>query len=200
MRKKTKADIHLKNLENYENWIVENSSLLKDIDTASSTLTELNSSEDDGEINPFKTLEDIIRASIKDDNKPENFQLIFHEFIKTAIRQLKKLNIISSILINAVTMIYLRILFQLKSKDPEQYASLNPYQQFSRKTFKFIGAEITKDYNFVEIIDSHYWKEKVYEEISESEEIKALRHSIRSLILYIESIRNRQKRLINLKK
>lgn len=200
MNEKIKVDVHLKNLENYENWIVENSSLLKDINTTSSNFTELDSSEGESEINPFKTLKEIIMIPIKEENKTENFQFIFHELIRTAISQLKKLDIINPILINIVTMIYLRILFKLKRKDPGKYASINPHQQFSPNTFKFIGDEIAKNCSLVEIIDSHYWKEKIFEKILETKDTETLRHSIRSLLLYIENIRNRQIRLKNLKK
>jgi len=130
----------------------------------------------------------------------EKIPYIFHKLIRSVIKILRNLTIQNSLILNAITQIYISVLFELKIDDPETYASLDPYQQFSPDTFYYIGNELSKDNNLVEIIDEGYWKDTIFKEITAKEENNLLKHSLRSLILYCNTIKNRKKRLLNLKK
>ena len=129
----------------------------------------------------------------------QRLPLIFYRLIIIILRLFKNPKIRNSIILNAITQAYISVLYELKSKNPEKFSSLEPYQQFSSDTFNFIGNELSKDNNLIEIIDVDYWKDRIFKEITDKEEFKLLKHSIRSLILYSNSIQIRKKRLHNLK-
>lgn len=194
----------LKKLEvEIQDWVIENASMILEQYTDYTTSTTiLEGSEED----QFTELEEEfteLKRKIKNlINKEtiEKIPYIFHRLIRMVIKILRNPTIQNSMILNAITQIYISVLFELKIDDPEKYSSLDPYQQFSPDTFYFIGNELSKDNNLVEIIDEEYWKDTIFKEITGKEENKLLKHSLRSLILYCNTIKNRKKRLLNLKK
>ncbi len=194
----------LKKLEvEIQDWVIENASIILEWYTDYTTSTTI---MEESEEDQFKELTEKItelERNIKNlinKETTEKIPYIFHRLIMIVIRILRDPIIRNSMILNAITQIYISVLFELKSDDPETYSSLEPYQQFSPDTFYFIGNEISKDNNLVEIIDEEYWKDTIFKEITGKEENKLLKHSIRSLILYCNTIQNRKKRLLNLKK
>ena len=194
----------LKKLEvEIQDWVIENASIIikwyTDY-TTSTTIMEASEEDQFTELREkIKELKRKIKNLIKKETT-ENSPYIFHRLIMIVVKLLRDPIIRNSMILNAITQIYISILFELKSDDPENYSSLDPYQQFSPDTFYFIGNELAKDNNLVEIIDEEYWKDRIFKEITGKKGNKLLEYSIRSLILYCNTIKNRKIRLLNLKK
>jgi len=193
----------LKKLEvEIQDWVIENASIILKWYTDYTTSTIIMEDTEEDQFTELTEKKTELKRKIKDlinKETTEKIPYIFHRLIMIVILLLKNPKIRNSIILNAITQIYISVLFELKTDD-EKYSSLEPYQQFSPDTFYFIGNEISKDNNLVEIIDEEYWKNTIFKEITGKEENKLLKHSLRSLILYCNTIQNRKKRLLNLKK
>lgn len=194
----------LKKLEvEIQDWVIENASIIIKWYTDYTTSTTIMETSEEDQFTELREKITELKRKIKNLIKKEtteNIPYIFHRLIMIVIKLLRDPIIRNSIILNAITQIYISILFELKSDDPETYSSLEPYEQFSPDTFYFIGNELAKDNNLVEIIDEEYWKDRIFKEIIGKEGNKLLKHSIRSLILYCNTIKNRKIRLLNLKK
>ncbi|MFW9972115.1 MAG: hypothetical protein ACFFDF_18135 [Candidatus Odinarchaeota archaeon] len=186
-----------------QDWVIENAPLI--IQWYTQDTTSAGSEEELGN-DPFaelKTKVKEIKKEIKKLIKKENTEkipLVFHRIIMIVIRLLRSPEFRNSIILNSITIIYLSVLLELKFDKTNIYSSLEPYNQFSPDTFYYINNELTKDNNLIEIIDEEFWMDKIYKKIIENETNKLLKYSIRSLILYRNTIENRKKRLLNLKK
>lgn len=194
----------LKKLEvEIQDWVIENASMILEQYTDYTTSTTILEGSEENQFTELDAEITELKRKIKNlINKEtiEKIPYIFHRLIMRVIKILRNPTIQNSMILNLITHIYISVLFELKTNDPEKYSSLDPYQQFSPDTFYFIGNELSKDNNLVEIIDEEYWKDTIFKEITRKEENKLLKHSLRSLILYCNTIKNRKKRLLNLKK
>lgn len=185
-----------------QEWVIENASSIIDWYTDDITSAGIEEESEEDPYAEFKRKTKEIKEAIKNlinEETSEKIPLIFHRLIMTVIQLLRDPKIRNSIILNSITLIYLSVLYELKGNDPETYSSLEPYDQFSSDTFYFIGNVLSRDNDLVEIIDEEFWKDKIFERITEKEENKLLKHSLRSLILYYNTIQNRKKRLLNLK-
>ena len=194
----------LKKLEvEIQDWVIENASMILEQYTDYTTSTTILEGSEENQFTELDAEITELKRKIKNlINKEtiEKIPYIFHRLIMRVIKILRNPTIQNSMILNLITHIYISVLFELKTNDPEKYSSLDPYQQFSPDTFYFIGNELSKDNNLVEIIDEEYWKDTIFKEITRKEENKLLKHSLRSLILYCNTIKNRKKRVLNLKK
>ena len=193
----------LKKLEvEIQDWIVDNASnIIKWFyDDATSTGSEEESEEDPSIEFIDKTNE--IKIKIKNlvnKETSEIIPLIFHRLVITYLRLLGDPKIKNSKFLNSIILFYLSIIYELKNNNPDEYSHLEPYDQFSPDTFYFVGNELSRDNDLVEIIDEDFWRNEIFKNITNKEENKLLKHSVRSLILYSNSIQNRKERLRNLK-
>ncbi len=185
-----------------QDWIIENASIIIDWYTDDATSAR---SEEELEEDPYaefkkkiKEIKEKIKNLVNKETS-EKIPHIFHHLIMTVLRLLRDPEIRNSIILNSITLIYISVLYELKIYDPDTYSSLEPYDQFSPDTFYFVSNELSRDNDLVEIIDEEFWKDKIFERIIEKEENKLLKHSLRSLILYSNTIQNRKERLLKLK-
>lgn len=184
-----------------QDWVVENASIIIEWYTVDKSSAGIEKELEEDPYAEFKKKTKEIKESIKNlinKETSEKIPLIFHHIIMIVIRLLRDPNFRNSIILNSITLIYLSVLFELKTLDPEKYSSLEPFDQFSPNTFYSIGNELSRDKDLVEIIDEEFWKDRIFEKITEKEENKLMKHSLRSLILYFRAIQNRKERLLNL--
>lgn len=200
-------DLQSTDLKKFEveirDWIVENATIIIEWYTDYTTSTTiLEESEQEQFLKVEEKIEDLKRElmNLIYEETIDKIPYLFHRIIMIVVRLLRDPHIRDSMIFNAITEIYISVLLDLKREFPDMYSSLDVYQQFLPDSFYFIGDELSKDNNLVEIIDEEYWKDQIFKEIATQEGNKLLKHSIRSLILYCNAIKNRKIRLSDLKK
>ena len=193
----------LKKLEvEIQDWFIDNTSIIIRWFYDDVTSTESEEESEESLFTEFIDKTEDIKMKIKNlvnKETSEIIPLIFHHFVITYFRLLRYHKIKNSKFLNSITLFYLTIIYELKKNNPDIYSHLEPYDQFSPDTFYFVGNELSRDNDLVEIIDEDFWKDEIFKNITKKEENKLLKHSIRSLILYSNSIQKRKERLRNLK-
>lgn len=195
--------IDLKKFENeIQDWIIQNVLIISEIYSdypTSTTITEQYDEAQYAEFNAETTkLKTKLKSLIKKDNT-ENIPSILDRIIMKVFGLLNDPDLQDSKILIAIAEFCISVLTELKREDPGTYSSLEPYQQFSPNTFYSIGDEISKNNNLVEAIDGKYWKDIIFNDISDKEGNELLKHSLRSLILYCNTLQNRKIRLQNLR-
>jgi len=195
----------LKKLEvEIQDWIIENALIIIELYTDKTTSTMFMEGTEEDQFMLLENKVTELKRKMKNlinDVSNEKIPYVFHRLIIIVIKLLRDFSDFrNAAILNAITQIYISVLSELKIDEPLIYSSLEPYQQFSPDTFYFIGNQLSKDNDLVKIIDEEYWKDDIFKRILEREETKILKHSIRALILYCNTINNRKKRLLNLKK
>ncbi len=157
--------------------------------------------EQDEELEFIETLGEIFKNTIKSNIKKypiEIIPLLFDINIKIITATFDIYEIEQKFSIEDIVQIFLKVIFDLKSEKPEIYASLIPYQQFLPETIDFISNKIANGVIPLKWVNPNYWKQ-VFENITDSEDTKSLRFSIRSLIPFINLLDNEERRLIGLR-
>lgn len=185
-----------------QDWFSENIPMILDHfnEFAVSTKTEdLNDDYSEKLYESYENLKKEIKNIIQKEEK-EVIPYIYHHIIVELINYLIETKTFKSIVLNEIIEICISTSKELKSEDPSTYSSLEPYKQFLPETLEFICNKMSRNNDLVEIVDDTYWIENIFNVIPMREENLDFKHAIRALILYTNSIRNRKKRLLLLKK
>lgn len=159
--------------------------------------------EDNLETQQIEDLKLIIKDAIKDSNEKYRINIsqhIFDKIVRIFFQNISYFIKKNQIFLREITEIYLISLSELKKDKPDVYSSINEYQQISPRTIDFISNEIANDNNLLEFIDIDFWQNDIFSEILQLENNNKLIYSLRSMILFMMLIKNRQKRLNDLKK
>lgn len=167
--------------------------------SSSEEINEITTDKPNNEKTPLEDLKDLINTKIKDELERGSgidiFHNIFDELVKFVFDNLEIILSKEKITLKEITDIYLSSLYDLEKDKNLKISKFDPYQQFSPETLNYISNLVAKSDYILDFINIEYWEKDIFRNISKVEINNDLLFSIRSLIAFLNLIKNKNKRI-----
>ncbi|MFX1344638.1 MAG: hypothetical protein ACFFBC_00500 [Promethearchaeota archaeon] len=178
-------------------WLVENFSPQKEgFDSQSDTNILKN------ELSYVGQLENIFLIfieSVSEKYSTESAKHLYNKTVKTILSNIKIFEIKDNINLEDITKSFLSAFDTLKLDDPGFFGNQISYHQFLPETFDYLSNQIALELISSDWVVPSFWRDEVFKKILDIDETRQLKFAIKSMILFIELIKEQKKRLDDLK-
>ena len=172
--------------------------------TTSEDVQEYISKKPREEKTPLEDLEDILTNKIKEElDKGADISIshqVFDDMIQFLLDNLEIILNKEKLTLKEITDIYLSSLYELMKDEDLNISKFDPYQQFLPETLYYLCDLVAEDNNLLDFMNIEYWKKDILRNISDVEGNSDLLFSIMTLIAFLNLIKNKNKRIEQLKK